>query len=225
MKLLNQSHNKQVKMVLCKKVFIMCLLFILSGTQQVKAQFVVTDPTNLASGILNSANEIVQTSSTVSNVVKNFNEVKKVYEQGKEYYDKLKAVNNLVKDARKVQQTVLLIGDVSEIYVQNFGKMMNDPNFSPKEIVAIGNGYTVLLNESTELLKELKQIVNTTNLSLNDKERMDIIDRVYKEVKQYNNLVRYYTNKNISVSYLRAKKKNDAKRVLDLYGTPNQKYW
>lgn len=95
-----------------------------------KAQFVVTDPANLASGILNSANEIVQTSSTVSNVVKNFNEVKKVYEQGKEYYDKLKAVNNLVKDARKVQQTVLLVGDVSEMYVNNFGKMLNDPNFN-----------------------------------------------------------------------------------------------
>ncbi|MGU9939277.1 DUF4141 domain-containing protein [Empedobacter brevis] len=203
----------------------MCILFILSGTYTVKAQFVVTDPTNLASGILNSANEIVQTSSTVSNVVKNFNEVKKVYEQGKEYYDKLKAVNNLVKDARKVQQTVLLIGDVSEMYVNNFGKMMNDPNFSPKELVAIGNGYAVLLNESTELLKELKQIVNVSNLSLNDKERMDIIDRVYKQVKEYHNLVRYYTNKNISVSYLRAKKKNDAKRVLDLYGTSTQKYW
>ena len=90
------------------------------------AQWVVTDPTNLASGIINSANEIIQTSSTVSNVVKNFNEVKKVYDQGKEYYDKLKAINNLVKDARKVQQTVLLVGDVSEMYVQNFGKMMND---------------------------------------------------------------------------------------------------
>ena len=208
-----------------KKLIIMCLLMLSSVPQIVKAQFVVTDPTNLASGILNSANEIVQTSSTVSNVVKNFNEVKKVYEQGKEYYDKLKAVNNLVKDARKVQQTVLLIGDVSEMYVYNFGKMMNDPNFSPKELVAIGNGYSVLLNESTALLKELKQIVNATNLSLNDKERMDIIDRVYKEVKDYHNLVRYYTNKNISVSYLRAKKKNDAKRVLDLYGTSTQKYW
>ncbi|WP_313385937.1 DUF4141 domain-containing protein [Chishuiella sp.] len=208
-----------------KKLIIMCVLMLSSVPQIVKAQFVVTDPANLASGILNSANEIVQTSSTVSNVVKNFNEVKKVYEQGKEYYDKLKAVNNLVKDARKVQQTVLLIGDVSEMYVHNFGKMMNDPNFSPKELVAIGNGYAVLLNESTALLKELKQIVNATNLSLNDKERMDIIDRVYKEVKDYHNLVRYYTNKNISVSYLRAKKKNDAKRVLDLYGTSTQKYW
>lgn len=201
------------------------MVFASSFTSTFKAQFVVTDPANLASGILNSANEIVQTSSTVSNVVKNFNEVKKVYEQGKEYYDKLKAVNNLVKDARKVQQTVLLVGDVSEMYVNNFGKMLNDPSFNTQELTAIANGYSTLLNESTELLKELKQIVNVSNLSLNDKERMEIIDRVYKEVKDYHSLVRYFTNKNISVSYLRAKKQNNTQRVLNLYGTSNQKYW
>ena len=201
------------------------MVAILATTTFVKAQFVVTDPANLASGILNSANEIVQTSSTVSNVIKNFNEVKKVYEQGKEYYDKLKAVNNLVKDARKVQQTVLLVGDVSEIYVTNFSKMLNDPNFNAQELTAIANGYSALLTESTELLKELKEIITANGLSLNDKERMDVIDRVYKEVKEYHNLVRYYTNKNISVSYLRAKKQNNTKRVLDLYGTSNQKYW
>ena len=208
-----------------KVMLLVCTAIMLAVTPSAKAQFVVTDPANLASGILNSANEIVQTSSTVSNVVKNFKEVEKVYKQGKEYYDKLQAINNLVKDARKVQQTALLVGDVSEMYVQNFGKMMNDPNFSPQELVAIGNGYSSLLNESTELLKELKQIITSSSLSLNDKERMDVINRVYKEVKDYHSLVRYYTNKNISVSYLRAKKKNDAKRVLDLYGTSNQKYW
>ncbi|MCC9043531.1 DUF4141 domain-containing protein [Myroides sp. M-43] len=189
------------------------------------AQWVVTDPTNLASGILNSANEIIQTSSTVSNVVKNFKEVEKVYKQGKEYYDKLQAVNNLVKDARKVQQTVLLVGDVSELYVKNFGKMLNDPNFSPQELVAIANGYSVLLNESTALLKELKQIVSSTSLSLNDKERMDIIDKVYNQIKDYHSLVSYYTRKNISVSILRAKKKNNTQRVMELYGSSNQKYW
>ncbi|WP_264564366.1 DUF4141 domain-containing protein [Flavobacterium sp. N3904] len=208
-----------------KLILMVCAAVMLAVAPSAKAQFVVTDPFNLASGILNSANEIVQTSSTVSNVIKNFKEVEKVYKQGKEYYDKLQAVNNLVKDARKVQQTVLLVGDVSEMYVTNFGKMMNDPNFTPQELAAIGNGYSALLNESTELLKELKQIVSSTKLSLNDKERMDIIDRVYKEVKEYHSLVRYYTNKNISVSYLRAKKKDDSKRVLELYGTSNQKYW
>ena len=192
---------------------------------QSHAQWVVSDPGNLASGILNSANEIIQTSATVDNVIKNFKEVEKVYKQGKEYYDKLQAVNNLIKDARKVQQTVLLVGDVSELYVKNFGKMLNDPNFSAQELVAIANGYAILLNESTELLKELKQIIRASSLSLNDKERMDVIDRVYNEVKDYHNLVSYYTRKNIGISILRAKKKNNTQRVLDLYGTSNQKYW
>ena len=220
------EHKYQIKMNVSKKLlFMVFTALMLSVAPSAKAQWVVTDPTNLASGILNSANEIIQTSSTVSNVIKNFKEVEKVYKQGKEYYDKLQAINNLVKDARKVQLTVLLVGDVSEMYVKNFGKMMNDPNFSPQELVAIGNGYSALLNESTELLKELKQIITSSSLSLNDKERMDVIDRVFKEVKDYHSLVRYYTNKNISVSYLRAKKKNDAKRVLELYGTANQKYW
>lgn len=209
-----------------KKIMFMAYVALMLGAAtSAKTQWIVTDPANLASGIINSANEIIQTSSTVSNVIKNFNEVKKVYEQGKEYYDKLKAVSNLVKDARKVQQTVLLVGDISEMYVKNFGKMMSDPNFSSQELSAIANGYSTLLNEGTEMLKELKQIVTSTDLSLNDKERMDIIDRVYSQVKDHHNLVRYYTNKNISVSLVRAKKQNNSKRVLELYGTADQKYW
>ena len=72
-----------------KIIFMVCMALTLAVAPSAKAQFVVTDPANLASGILNSANEIIQTSSTVSNVIKNFKEVEKVYKQGKEYYDKL----------------------------------------------------------------------------------------------------------------------------------------
>jgi hypothetical protein len=208
-----------------KKLIMMLCAILLLSTSSLKAQFVVTDPGNLFSGIINSANEIIQTSSTVSNVVKNFKEVEKVYSQGKEYYDKLKAVNNLVKDARKVQQTVLMVGDISEMYVTNFGKMINDKNFSPQEITGIAFGYSQLLKESSGLLKDLKQIVGNTGLEMNDKERMDLIDKVYKEVREYYNLVRYYTNKNVSVSYLRSKKQNDGARVLKLYGTDKLRYW
>ena len=206
-------------------MLLVCIALLFAITPSAKAQFIVADPVNLASGILNSVNEIVQTSSTVSNVIKNFNEVKKVYEQGKAFYDKLKAVNNLVKDARKVQQTVLMVSEVSQMYVKSFGKMMNDPNFTPKELVAIGNGYATLLNESTELLKDLKQIITSNGLEMNDKERMEVIDKVHNEVREYHKLVQYYTNKNISVSILRAKKQDNTKRVLELYGTAEQKYW
>jgi hypothetical protein len=41
----------------------------------------------------------------------------------------------------------------------------------------------IQLPTSTELLKELKQIVNSSSLSLNDKERMDIIDCMYLKSK------------------------------------------
>lgn len=49
----------------------------------------------------------------------------------------LKAVNNLVKDARKVQQTILMIGDISDVYVNSFQKMMNDPHYSVEELGAM----------------------------------------------------------------------------------------
>jgi len=207
-----------------KKLMLMVYIAMIA-VAPAKAQWVVTDPTNLAQGIVNTAQEIVETSSTASNMINNFKEVQKVFNQGKEYYDALKAVNNLVKDARKVQQVVLMVGDISDIYVTNFGKMMNDPNFSQQELSAIAYGYSKLLNESTNLLNDLKQIISASSLSLNDKERMDIIDGVYKDVKDYHNLVRYYTNKNISVSFIRAKKQNDTARVLQLYGTADQKYY
>jgi DNA mismatch repair ATPase MutS len=208
-----------------KKFIYMVSAVLLLSAAPAKAQWVVSDPGSYAQGIINTANQIIETSATASNTLDSFKEVKKVFDQGKEFYDALKSVNNLIRDARKVQQTVLMVGDISEMYVTNFGHMLNDPNFSPQELNAIAFGYSKLLNESTALLNELSQIINASTLSMNDKERMDVIERVFKDVKNYYNLVRYYTNKNISVSYVRAKKQNDTQRVLELYGTANQKYW
>ena len=50
------------------------------------AQWVVTDPTNLAQSIINTTKEIVQTSKTVKNTLDNFKEVEKLYNESKKYY-------------------------------------------------------------------------------------------------------------------------------------------
>ena len=152
-------------------------------------------------------------------------ETVKIYEQGKKYYDALKSVNNLVKDARKVRQVILMVGDITDIYVNSFQKMLRDENFTPEELSAIAYGYTKLLEESNNVLTDMKNVVNITTLSMTDKDRMDVVDRCYESMRNYRNLVTYYTNKNISVSYLRAKKKQDTQRVLALYGSANEKYW
>lgn len=190
-----------------------------------RAQWVVSDPGNLAQGIINASKNIIHTSKTATNMVSNFQETVKIYEQGKKYYDALKSVNNLVKDAVKVKNTILMIGEISDIYVTNFQLMLRDENYTPEELSAIAFGYTKLLEESNDVLKEMKDVVNITTLSMTDKERMDVVDRCYNRVRNYRNLVMYYTNKNISVSYLRAKKKNDMDRVLALYGSRSERYW
>lgn len=200
-------------------------IVLVSITSRVNAQFIVTDPANIATSIVNSANQIVQTSSTVSNVIKNFQEVQKLYNQGKEYYDKLKAIHDLVKDAKKVRDAILLVGEIGDIYVNSFQKMLSDPHFRYEELIAISNGYTVLLQESADMLLEMKDVVNVNGLSMTDHERMDVINYVYDRLKNHRNLVSYYTRKNISVSYLRAKKAGDSDRVAALYGNASDRYW
>ena len=208
-----------------KQKILMLSMVMFCCTYPVFGQWTVIDPTNIATSIVNSTNQIVQTSSTAETMLKSFDETVKIYQQGKVYYDALKSVNDLVKDARKVQQTILMVGEISDIYVNSFQKMLSDPNYSAEELSAIASGYSKLLEESSALVSELKTVTTVTSLSMNDKERMDTVERIYNQMKEYKNLVQYYTNKNIAVSYLRAKKKNDTDRVIALYGNPNEKYW
>lgn len=208
-----------------KSKFLIAVLLVIGFHKSTQAQWVVYDPGNFTQSIVNTTREIIQTSATASNMIKNFKETVKIYEQGKKYYDKLKRVNNLVKDARKVQQSILMVGKISDIYVGNFQKMLRDENYTSEELTAIAFGYAKLLEESADLIKELRKIVNPTTLSLNDKERMDVVERIYQQIKDYRNLVQYYTGKNISVSYLRAKKKGNTQRVLALYGTVTERNW
>ena len=189
---------------------------------QAKAQWTVVDPTNLVQNIRTA----VQGTTTASNMIKNVQESVKIYQQGKEYYDALKSVHSLIKDARKVQKTIEMVSEITDIYVTGFNKMLADPNFTPNELAAISTGYARLLEEGGALVTELKNIVTGSNgLSLSDKERMEVIDDVYHKMLRYRNLTKYFTQKSISVSYIRAKEKGDTERVLSLYGTPSERYW
>jgi len=208
-----------------KRIRFRALLIMISLCTTANAQWVTFDPSNLAQGIVNTTRQIIETSTTAQNMIKNFEQTVKIYEQGRQYYDALKSVHNLVKDARKVQKTVLLIGEISDIYVTNYQRMLSDKNYTVDELSAIASGYAKLLEESTDAFAEMKTAVSVTGLSMTDKERMDQIDQAYNSVKHYRDLVSYYTRKNISVSFLRSKKANDLDRVLSLYGGTNDRYW
>ena len=119
-----------------------------------------------------------------------------------------------------------MVGDITDIYVTSFQKMLRDDNFTVEELEPSPLGTHEAAGRINDVLTELKNVVNITTLSMTDKERMDVVERCHSKMKRYRNLVSYYTNKNISVSYPRAKKKkNDLDRIMGLYGSMNERYW
>ena len=199
----------------------MCLV-LACFTQRAAAQWTVIDPSNLVQNIKSA----VQSSTTASNMIKSLQESVKIYNQSKAYYDALKSVHNIIKDARKVKLTIEMVSEITDIYMSGFNRMVTDRNFTPGELEAISAGYARLLEEGGALVTELKNIVTSGNgLSLSDKERMDVVDQIYTRMLRYRNLTRYYTDKAISVSFLRSQSKGDAARVQALYGKPSERYW
>lgn len=208
-----------------KKYLLMALLGLSLFIPQAHAQWIVSDPTNFAGNIANTVKEIATASKTVKNTLAGFKEVEKLYNDTKKYYDALRKVNNLIGDAYKVKECILMVGDISEIYVTSYKRMLSDKNFRPSELAAMASGYTKLLELSGESLKELKSVAKSGVFSMNDSERMQAIDRIYTTLREYRSLVSYYTRKNISVSYVRAREKNDLASVKALYGNTASRYW
>jgi hypothetical protein len=104
--------------------------------------------------------------------------------------------------------------------------MLTDPNFTVEELEAISEGYTALLRESGNLLSEIKTLVSGSNgLSMTDAERMMLIDGIHTKMVDHRNLTRYFSDKAISVSYMRSRERGDLARVRALYGEPNERYW
>ena len=202
-------------------IWLMCLV-LACFTQRAAAQWTVIDPSNLVQNIKSA----VQSSTTASNMIKSLQESVKIYNQSKAYYDALKAVHNIIKDARKVKLTIEMVSEITDIYMSGFNRMVTDRNFTSGELAAISAGYARLLEEGGALVAELKNIVTSGNgLSLSDKERMDAVDQIYTRMLRYRNLTRYYTDKAISVSFLRSQSKGNAARVQALYGKPSERYW
>jgi len=123
-----------------KKYLFMALFGWSLFTLRAHAQWVVSDPMNFAGNIANTVKEIATAGKTVKNTLAGFKEIEKLYNDTKKYYDALKKVNNLIGDAYKVKECVLMVGEISEIYVKSYKRMLQDKNFRPSELAAIASG-------------------------------------------------------------------------------------
>ena len=64
-----------------RTILLMAVCLVLHG--RASAQWVVSDPGNLAQGIINTAKQMVETAGTKANTLNGFLETQKIFQQGK----------------------------------------------------------------------------------------------------------------------------------------------
>ena len=64
-----------------QKIILLCLCLFCTG-RSTYAQWVVSDPTNLAQGIVNSTKQDVEAAKNGQTMLQSFQETVKIYEQG-----------------------------------------------------------------------------------------------------------------------------------------------
>ena len=63
-----------------QKIILLCLCLVCTG-RSTYAQWVVSDPTNLAQGIVNSTKQVVEAAKNGQTMLQSFQETVKIYEQ------------------------------------------------------------------------------------------------------------------------------------------------
>jgi len=203
------------------KKILMLFLLLTSLSVKTKAQFVVSDPAALSQRAVQQYSNMIENIQRKLELVKGVAESKKIFDQGKAWYDALKKVSTSIQNYKKVYETLQTISQIASVYSNSYSRMKTDKNFSAAELVEIGNGYTKLIKESSSIVDDLMMGAQASNMNLTDKERFDIINSVYEKARKHKGLVEYYSNQYIQLSYVRAKKSNETKDVLKLYGITN----
>lgn len=144
------------------------MLLALFAGGQARAQWVVHDPTSFLQAIANSISEVEESS--------------KILQQGKEYYDSLKNVHRLIKNARQVEQCSSLSLRMIADYKTSVTKIASAGYFSAEQIEVYIRQQNRLMNSVAGTLDDLRQVIVNTGMSLSDKDRLDAIDTYYSRI-------------------------------------------
>lgn len=183
-----------------------------------RGQMVVSDPAGLAQSIVNTSKTLGESAATRSAVLENVLETQRIYEQTRKYYDYLKSVNTIIKDAYEVKHTIQTAAEITGMYCDCFSRLASDPLYSAEEIAAISYGYAKILERCGYTLSDLKNFLSGSSMSMTDKERLDAIEQCHGKMEHLRHVMVYYTRKVEAVSMVRQRKQKDLDGVIRLYG-------
>lgn len=119
--------------------------------------------------------------------------------------ESLEKVSTLIKDYRRVKQTREMLARIMEVYTEKVPRLIQDENFSRQQAGVIVQSFDLILDDSRQLTNTVLNTILKDNLFLmDDKQRYDLINQVYDEVKRHYGTICYLYNKLLYASYLKS---------------------
>lgn len=193
-----------------KKYIILVTLAFTTGffPKSVKAQFAVHDPINFSQLLLEYSEHL----KTVGNTFNTFEESRKIFEQGKKYYDSLQEVHTLIKNARQVKESVGLSLKAIEEYRNTYSSISATNFYTRAQLDVYNRQQSGIMEGMASVMEDMTKVVTNTGMSMSDKERMDAIDENYSKMVALFNRARG-NNMQMQGEYDAVKAKKDRKRL------------
>jgi len=135
-----------------------------------------------------------------------------------EYYTELLTVKTVITDYEQVQYIIVRQEQLVSTYKTAWSLTQQDGHFRPAELQQISEVYNGILQESAVNLDQLAKVINSFQTQMTDGQRMELIDRISKQIAGNYNDLKKFTNQNILLSLARAKDQQDVQTIKNLYG-------
>ncbi len=209
------------------RLIIICLTFFgLLSFEQASAQ------SDEAAQLLLNVEKLAQFKQILSDMKKGYqvieggyNAIKDVSEGNfsihKAFLDGLMQVSPTVRKYRRVADIINYQVILIREYRNAFDKFRRDNNFNEQELTYLGQVYNNLFKESLRNLDELAGVITAGKMRMSDDERLQAIDRIYSDMQDKLQFLRYFNNNTTVLAVQRAKEKNDAETLRKIYGLNN----
>ena len=132
--------------------------------------------------------------------------------------ESLEKVSSLIKDYKRIQETQDILQEIVAVYTQKVPLLVEDGNFTNQQAAAIVQSFDIILDESKSLVTSiLNSIVKDDLFMMDDKQRYDVINGIYRSVKQHYGTICYLHNKIMYASYLKSREDNDLEGFAQYY--------
>jgi hypothetical protein len=207
------------------KRFLITILFFLSlfSVKQVKAQ-----SEELQQLILN-LQKLNQFRAILTNMYKGYQILTKGYNTIKDlaegnfklhqiFLDGLLEASPTVKKYKHVGDIITLQLQLIKEYKSSFRQFISAGVFNTDEIQYLQDVYQNLVDRSLKNLDELLMIITSGQLRMNDAERLNAIDRIYADMQDKIQFLRYFNDKSTLVIIQKKKGLKDVDDLSRLFG-------